>query len=296
MVFSSPPTPFTKYPPGTIKATIPLSKLRTQSGETRTFQMGISFGVRRNKTVAWRNTSPILPQSVAQIKIPGPKPLGKVVQLINAVPSPLGWDYNPATVIRAVNGLRHYDKKTVIASIREYLLLAYDTGYERDEIVADNIDTSNQYSLKTLMPVLFPKVQFADDAGRLIRVQDGIPFHIVRYGDTSGSPGSTTPLVDKAESDGELIEIDLMPTNNPLLAADSVYNAIAKPEDQKWNYQLREHIRRQAWRMVNHLVKAQDKSGPDLNNDRTWNRLKSEVEKLNIRWDAGKGEYVAEAK
>ena len=56
-ILRSPPSGHATYPPGTIKADMPLSKLRTEPGKTRLFQFGISLGERNGKRVTWRNTA-----------------------------------------------------------------------------------------------------------------------------------------------------------------------------------------------------------------------------------------------
>jgi hypothetical protein len=70
-------------------------------------------------------------------KCPGDNPLvslSKTLQLINACPTPLGWNYDPIALVRAANHLRALGKDKAIASLREFLDVAHDTGYDRDRI------------------------------------------------------------------------------------------------------------------------------------------------------------------
>jgi hypothetical protein len=106
----------------------------------------------------WRNEAPILSQTVQMIEVPGPKPISRTLQLINACPTPIGWDFDPIALVRAANHLRSLGKEKSIEALREFLKLAYDTGYTRDRIDPENIDTSNQWCLATLVPVVFDAV------------------------------------------------------------------------------------------------------------------------------------------
>jgi hypothetical protein len=289
-IMSSPPSGHTNYPPGTIKASLPLSKLQTEPGKTRVFQLGISLGERNAKRVTWRNNTSILPQSVVMVKVDGPKPISDALRLINTAPDPMGWDYDPVLITRAVNGLRPLGKEKVIASLREFLDMAYDAGYFRNDIVPENMDSSNQYCLETLLPVLFPNVKFQTIDVEVFR---GIPFHRVSYGGTTGSPVSTKPLVDQAQKEGERLTTELRPDDDPFSAADAFYAKIETKDDAQWDRPVRRHLRLQAWRLVKHLISDQGEYGPDLRSDAKWASMKAEAAKLKIHWDREKQEYVA---
>src|SRR5262249_32775622 len=162
-----------------------------------------------------------------------------------------GWDFDPITLVRASNHLRSLGKDKAVAALREFIELAYDPGYTRDRIDPENIDTSNQWCLASLVPLVFNGVEQDKD----IHLWQGIPFHTVVIHATSGYPPSPRPLVDAAAQNGKLIEKPLRPTNNPLEAADTAFDKIVEAEDrnkQRTGEELRGHLRLQAWRAIHH--------------------------------------------
>jgi hypothetical protein len=288
----SEPIPLPKKPDGTFTATFYFGEIHSVIGATKPFQVGLCLGEKKGKAVTWRNEAPILPQTVQMVEVPGPKPISRTLQLINACPTPIGWDFDPIALVRAANHLRWLGKEKSIEALREFLKLAYDTGYTRDRIDPENIDTSNQWCLATLVPVVFDDVGARDD----ITVCQGIPFHTVVINGTSGWPGSTRRLVDAAAQRGKLIQKPFRPADNPLEAADALFEKIGKSKDRDeggFSNGLHEHLREQAWRAVRHLVDPVRKQSPDLRYKATWDKLKANAAQLKIRWDEEKQEYVA---
>jgi hypothetical protein len=288
------PIPLPKKPAGVFTGTFPLSEIHSPIGGTKSFQVGLCLGEKKGKTVTWRNVVPILPQTVEMLEVSGPKPLSRTLQFINACPTPISWDFEPIALVRAANHLKSLGKDKAIASLREFLELAYDTGYTRDRIDPENIDTSNQWCLASLVPLVFDNAGEKDD----ITVWQGIPFHTVVISGTSGWPSSTRPLVDAADQHGTLIEKPLRPANNPLEAADALFEKIAKPADrdlQGFGNGLRQHLREQAWRSIRHLLDRSEKS-PDLSSQAEWDKLKAKVVRLKIRWNEERQDYVAAEK
>ena len=108
---------------------------------------------------------PVLPQSVAMLKIPGPPAISKTMQIINGAPSYDQNDFNPAKLVRAVNYLMPMGKKKAIRELRTFLEIARDTVNEtvrRDE----DIDTSDRTCVFLIVHLLFesadPKEQLPD--------------------------------------------------------------------------------------------------------------------------------------
>src|SRR5262249_15756454 len=148
------------------------------------------------------------------------------LQLINACPTPLGWDYDPLAAVRAANHLRALGKDKAIDALREFASIACDDGYGGfDRVDPENIDTSNQWCLSTPLPLVFESADPRGEESRLreesITVRDGIPFHNVRIDATSGWPAHTAPYVEWAAQHGKLIASPLRPTDHPLEAADA---------------------------------------------------------------------------
>jgi hypothetical protein len=289
LVFGSEGLP--KLPAGVFSAPFELSNFPSPVGATKPFQVALCLGEKNGNKLTWCNTAHILPQTVKVLEITGPKPLSRSLQLINACPTPIGWEFDPIPLVRAANHLRSLGKDKSIGALREFLELAYDTGYSRDRIDPENIDTSNQWCLASLLPLTFDGI----DHKETIRVWKGIPFHTVVIHGTSGWPASTRELVDRAAQKGKLIQKPLRPADDPLEAADSLFNKIVEgkdPNDKDNGDELRKHLRRQAWRVVHHLVDPDAEEIPELT-QATWDKLKTKAARLHIHWDEERQEYVA---
>ena len=208
--------------------------------------------------------------------------------------------------MRAANHLRSLGKGKAVAALREFARIARRPGYGGDiQIDPKNIDTSNEWCLATLVPLVFepadpngPKVLWPEDC---ITVWEGIPFHNVVINGTSGSPPSMAPLVEWADLRGKVIEKPLRPTDHPLEAADGLLRQLAREGNEQARDpegDLRRHLRFQAWRMAGPLVepdrkKARDRFDQAFRSDEKWARLKAEAARLDLHWDEQRQEYVA---
>jgi hypothetical protein len=282
-------TPRTKKPVGVFSAGFPLSEIETAVGTTMPFQVGLSFGEKKGNMVTWSNISPILPQSVKMLDVPGPKPLSRTLQLINACPTPIDWNYDPIALVRATNHLQSLGKDKAIAAMREFLELADDPVPLRRRIDPTNIDTSNQWCLASIVPLVFDGVRERED----IRVWQGIPFHtVVIRGFSRPGPVSSRPLVDEAARIGTSRKKPLRPADNPLEAADALFDKIVE-EGGGFRQERLNHLRRQAWTAIRHLVDPGGKQSPDFSSQESWDKLKAKVTQMKIRWDEKRQEYVA---
>jgi hypothetical protein len=290
----SEPIPLPKKPPGTFLATFSLRQIQSPIGATKPFQVGLCLGEKKGTTVTWRNLVPIQPQTVQLLEVSGPRPLSRTLQLINACPNPLGWRFDGIALARAVNHLSSLGKDNAIAAMREFLEMADHDGYGRDGVDPANIDTSDQYCLACVVPLVFDRVDLLER----ITVWQGIPFHTVVIDGFRGQrPRSTGRLLDRAAQSGKLFAQPLRPADNPLPAADSLFDRIVPPKEPEMSrLRLREHLRKQAWRAVRHLVDPRAKAPPDLSSQANWDRLNAKVAQLKIRWDEKRQEYVAAAK
>jgi hypothetical protein len=281
-----------KLSSGEFRVQFPLDGLRRPIGAGKPFQIGLCLGTRALTLLIWKNTVPVLAQTVGTVEVPGSPALDKTLQLINGVPSPTGWDYDPVALIRAVNHLQAMGKDRSIKALREFLQLAKVYGpWERDSA---DIDTSDQQCLHLLIPLLFETVGKgrAGDTRFYISVEGDIPFHNVRFSGSSGWRESTAYLVDWAEQNCQIRPRPLKPTDDPLSAVDALYAWHAKNEE------LLQHLRRQGWRTIAHLVDPNLKAPRAIfdaafSTDKGWSELKKRAERLRIHWDGKRQEYVA---
>jgi hypothetical protein len=252
----------------------------------------------------WSNLDPVLEQTVTTLRIEGPPKLNPSMQMLCGLPSPLGWGFEPASLIRAINHFRELGKNKSVAAFREFLEIAPDAGYGSHEPPdPENIDTANQWCLSILVPFVFQDFEpqqrhfFSD-----IVIQDGIPFHTVVIGGTSGWPPEMKPLVDLAEKEGKIETDMLKPSNEPLQAAEKLYDRLhqsmtkeAQETEQFWAISLKTHLRNQAYSLVRHLVEdpadtARQRGDTRLTNDR-WHDLKAKLDRMEIHWNEEKGLY-----
>jgi hypothetical protein len=197
-------------------------------------------------------------------------------------------EFDPIALVRATNHLRSLGKDKAIAALRDYTELApvHAPGSRRAD--PRNIDTADQQCLQYLVPLVF------DDIPQWVKVWQGIPFHTVVIWGSTGQVFSTRPMVEEAAKGGMLRTKPLRPADNPLDAADGLFQKIVDPKDRDEDRGgLREHLRRQAWQAVRHHVDPKVKRSPDFTSQAVWDRLKAEVARLKIHWDEKRQEYVA---
>src|SRR5262249_25568224 len=104
------PIPLPKKPAGGFTASFPPGQVHSPVGATKRFRVGLCVGEKNGKMVTWRNVVPILVQTVQMVAVPGPEPLSRTLLLINACPTPVGWDFDPIALVRASNHLRSLGK------------------------------------------------------------------------------------------------------------------------------------------------------------------------------------------
>jgi hypothetical protein len=286
---------------GGFEVRIPTDQIQRVPGKKVPFQVGISLGTKSRKTITWRSTHPVLPKTVGTISVPGPKPLGQMLQLINAAPSVLDAENcNPVRLMRAVNYLHGLGKKKAIAALREYLEIAGRSwSTKRDPA---SIDTSNRECVFLIVRLLFEPAKAHEElpqmrigaivssAPRSMQLTANPLFPLVMRGDVpfllpvgiilGGVPQDPTDHVDWAEKHAILRARPLRPTDNPMAAVD----ALPKCDDT-------EVLRQQAWRMIEHLVGPWQES--DGRADAVWKNHEQKAAKLKIRWNEKKQQYVA---
>jgi hypothetical protein len=289
------PPSLSRLPDGVFSVKLRLDEIESPVGDTKPFQVGLSFGEKKGKKLTWSNIAPILPQSVTMLQVAGPKPLSRTLQLINGCPTPFdGCDnHDPIALVRAVNHLRSLGKDKAIAELRAFLEVAYhsgDTEQTRYRIDPRNIDTSDRACLMSLVPLVFDGL---DRDVEEIKVWQGIPFSFLEVSGTGGWVWGTEALVGDAADRGKLRAKPLRPADNPLQAADSLFSKMVPAEERKRAYLSQVHLRVQAWRSIRHLVDPDGKQLPDFSSQASWDRLKARVKQMKIRWDEERQEYVA---
>ena len=265
---------------------------------------------------------PVLPQSVAMLKIPGPPAISKTMQIINGAPSYDQNDFNPAKLVRAVNYLMPMGKKKAIRELRTFLEIARDTVNEtvrRDE----DIDTSDRTCVFLIVHLLFesadPKEQLPDIRTvpfipipnekdkkhwplHPLGLQDDVPFFLVDGGGSNGMPDQPERHVDWAEKYGRIRTKLLRPIDNPMTAAERL---VALPQTKRlYKGRIGETFKallyRQAWNIIKdvhpRILKAKPVPSPDEDEneygDRYWDTRAKAAAKFKIHWDEAAQRYI----
>lgn len=231
----------------------------------------------------------------------------QAIRLLAECPDPLGWEYNPVPLVRAVNHLQRMGKADAIKALRRFAAENPNVGYR-----------SPHQSLEFVVPLLFdrmePEDRFPDGPFpwdenikefELVKrewqiwmdVEGDIPFHTVHIGGTSGMPGDQTYLVEWADLHGRLRTTPLRPVDNPFEAAERELARLKKPDDDEGVfYWTQRHIYVQVHAAVSPLVSTGD---PEQDYELTpydveiWNKLKERCLALGIHWSDETQAYVA---
>jgi hypothetical protein len=294
---------------GSFLARFEVRKISRAVGATKRFRVGVVLG-RMDDEPIWSPDSPPLPQSVAEVEIPGPGPISPTLQLINACTlAPRFGRYNPARLVRAVNHLRGLGKEKAIAAVREYLCLGQSGAIDAAiPIDPANIDTANPGCVLLIVPLLFeslkapPPLQAAD----LLAWQD-IPFltslaDLRNKGVECLDNSQLAPLVNWAVKHGRLIPKPLRPPDDPCRAVDELIvtlqsKAAARAADAAEDSSVLYRLRLQAWNMLAHIPGLQDNRRAGAlfpwNRQEEWDRLKADARRLKVHWDENRQEYMA---
>lgn len=182
----------------------------------------------------------------------------EVVSLLSKAPLPMDQG-DPVSLIKAVNRLFALGKSDAIVSIREF--------------VNANPSPVAQQRLCLIIPLLFAPVDrelppepwfdrkrevWSGAGGRLeVAVHGGIPFDISGEYTIDGYVAPIGPLVDWAARYGDFRSSPLVPTNDPISAADALHCEMVTSlndlvqyrvgfESHELDVWLKQHLRRQA--------------------------------------------------
>lgn len=217
------------------------------------------------------------------------------IQAVATAPDPLGWNFNPASLIRAVNQLHSLGRHDALMALEQFDKTYPNEGY-----------SCPHQSLEVVIPLLFdrrnpdekyprPKNWFDPSEGIVldqdswhcwIMVEDGIPFHTVMIGYTSGMPGNQSYLIEWARDHARLRESQMIP-GDLFQAAEKAMRKLAEDEKEKelpvWT---KRHIRMQVYYAVAHLLElSEDDDALTPYDDERWQQLKDRCVELGIVWN-----------
>jgi len=206
--------------------------------------------------------------------------------------------------------------------MRDYLKLIGVRHNRRADPDPANLDDGNQQAIYLILALLFePSTPSDAEAAHEFRfallakptsdqtknwpefpfaLENDIPFLIAR--ETSGwegIPPYPDTAIDWAEKHGKFRDKPLRPSDNPLLAVENLI-ALRKPFPHFSGVKPETELRRQAWRAVRHLVPNDSSSIEERTSylsfdvDKSWQKYKSLIAELKIRWDEKRQDYVAD--
>jgi hypothetical protein len=305
---------------GSFEARFFLELMRRTVGKPNSYQVAISLGKRGSffsNSISFSNTTPVLPETIGTIKIPGSKPLSTTLQFINGAPTLLARHDGPVGLIRAVNHLHGLGKKEAMAALRAYRELSARGSWRCSEPDPANSDLADSLVIFSIVRLLFEppidedaksvkEYRFAMCPKPLTKeekawplfpfaLQDDLPFHLDSAQFGSGGWIDPSVILDWAEKYGKLRAKPLRPGDNPLLAAEAL---LAGKKPIPLIFDARKDLRLQAWRAVRHLVGniqpiKQYRYDFAYDIDKDWEAHKKTASRLKIRWDEKKQEYVA---
>lgn len=217
------------------------------------------------------------------------------IKAVAAAPNPLGWDFNPVSLIRAVNQLHSLGRRDALMALEQFDKTYPNEGY-----------SCPHQSLELVMPLLFdrrnpdekypcPKNWFDPSEGIVldkdswdywIMVEDGIPFHTVMIVGTSGMPGNQSYLIEWANDHARLRESPMIP-GDLFQAAEKVMLKLAEDEKEKESSEwTNRHIRMQVYNAVEHLLGLSEGDDALMPYDnQSWQLLKDRCEELGVVWN-----------
>jgi hypothetical protein len=302
---------------GVFDAELPLGGLQRRPAIASDFQVALSLGRRSAGWITWYNAASVLPRSMGSLRIPGPPRLSATVEAINGAPSSLLGDaFDPAKLVRAVNGLQPLGKDKAIKELRQFLEIAprHHSG-NRDPA---NIDTADRHCVYWIVRLLFepmdpkgelPAMTFGQmfplnyETGKQgwplfpLALKDDVPF-LLMSGSAIGGGHYKQPEwhLQWVEEHGRVRRELLLPADDPLATADAV---LATPQARRvHDPDFETMLHRQALRSISHLIqpllRPQDLDTYSIVlSGAEWAAYRRLAEKRKIRWSADLQQYVA---
>jgi hypothetical protein len=273
----------------------------------QSFQFGLALATHADgQRVHWTSRTPAIPASLAMLSLPAARPLSRELELIDAAACWPFSDPKGVELIRAVNALRPLGKDQALATLEKYVELTKDSQYTFDgqEIVFWIIRLLFEpIRLEDRIPSPAIAVFLVEDNSpeahfwplNPIELVEGIPFMVGRRIGLGGHPEHPSSHIQWARRHGVIRDEPLIPTKNPLAAAEALLTSPRFRQLDEWARESgTDSIRSQALAMIGDLVKPlpkkhRTKSQQNLD----WADRLAEAEKLQIHWDPKQEKFGA---
>jgi hypothetical protein len=229
------------------------------------------------------------------------------LKLIHRSPSAEGFQFNPLSLIRSVNGLWPLGKDKALQALRAYDQLCqsgdthrqfrYDLDEQRIFLMARLLFVRSDHDPR--MPVMGIGGTYLDDLRDNphwplfpLALEDDVPFFLVGGFNLGGVPESPTVHLDYCAAKCQLRLRPLAPTASPPLAAETLLNSkdwqalFIRPE-QYGQFETRNIIRQQAVRAVEYLLPEPPTDldqDPDAA-DRFWKQTVADLRRWPAEWN-----------
>ena len=294
-------------PDGSIKAVFDLKKLNRNPDESQKFCFVIALATHIDRTekafgpiIRWTSSDPLLDTEPSFITIPPNPKVDPILGSINQARYDSSHDYNPASILIAVNALQPLGKEKALSALQSYL-----DALSQDEPYDDNVTNHIFVILRLLFepyehgkrfpaPRNFEWQVFQEELQQdwplnPVELVEGIPFKLFGGGmGFSGQPEHPSSHIEFAKKHCVILSEPLIPKINPLVAAEQII------ESQKMG-RLRESdregsirsIRQQALSMMPQEWGKIDEGYEE--NKAVWEEARERSLREKIKWIHGQG-------
>ena len=294
-------------PDGSIKAVFDLKKLNRNPDESQTFCFVIALATHIDRTekafgpiIRWTSSDPLLDTEPSFITIPPNPKVDPILGSINQARYESSQDYNPASILIAVNALQPLGKEKALSALQSYLdALSQDEPYDDDAtnhifVILRLLFEPYEHGKRFPVPGNFEWRVFREELQQdwplnPVELVDGIPFKLFGGGmGFSGQPEHPSSHIEFAKKHCVILSEPLIPKINPLVAAEQII------ESQKMG-RLRESdregsirsIRQQALSMMPQEWGKIDEGYEE--NKAVWEEARERSLREKIKWIHGQG-------
>jgi hypothetical protein len=289
-------------PDGRFQASIDMRESKYDRARAQAFQFGVALAKHsaENKTsqkVVWSSKTPAIASSVKMLSVPRAPPLSRELQLINRAS---GWPLtnpNGIDLIRAVNALQPLGKERALAVLEKYADLApyldHDIVFWIIRLLFEPIRLGERIPQPAVAVVLDERELPAAMKWPLapLAVHADVPFMIGGPIFLDGVPEQPWSHIHWARLHGAIRDEPLVPTANPLAAAEAILRSRRfQALDKNSREQATGQLQSQALAMVKGLVPEMDERKE--NNDDHWKSCLKAAAARGIHWDAKREQFV----
>lgn len=293
-------------PTGSFEARVDLRRSKYDRDKARSFQFGVALAKhsaddKLNQEVVWNSRTPAISSSVQMLAVPAAPALSRELALINRAS---GWPFanpNGVELIRAVNALQPLGKERALAVLEKYVSLTQDFDYFSDQEIVFWIIRLLFEPMKVGDRIPSPMIAvFLDDRElpeamkwplNPMAVHGDVPFMVGHRIGLGGVPEHPSSHIRWARLHGVIRDGPLVPTLNPLAAAEAILQSRRFKALEKYSReQGTREIRSQALAMVKGLVQPIDERHA-VDDDQWRSRLKSAAE-ADLQWDTKREQFV----